>query len=1122
MRLVYIAGFLVYLMLSLIVIMPMEVSAFNATVTGSADAKNARSELDITKISVLAESQVSIQATDGQNYDMDCTNVGSYKCSYTFQENTLSPGAHTLIFHQENGTPSTMNHVFFVDNVAPNIISFSAEVIELPKNLSQLIGNKLNISLHANDPQLTNDENSCAGIKTISLTTETQTLLEKTVSPECDFELDELVNVENVEGNITLILSVTDAVGNLVTEQVAQLNVDFKAPSISDDFTLWLGDQEVTTIADQPQLFPYVDVQFSISEKDLSEVIVDASSLTANPAVYPSYTELEPDCELQGSQNICTLSNLELNPSSGNIMLSVRATDNNSNVAIKNITKTLEVVDVKGEITYFNPLEKHCDADICYMKKGSNIFKLNILHEQSVVPSLITLMTGEINPLPKMKVSTCNETISGTYECLAYLPVTIDQSGVSKKILLTTPSTDVNGNALKGITQTTVMVDTVKPNATSQAVISDLCPTAGMTATINLTAKEETSSKLFLTAETNTTTGGYNFTNECVKENSGDFYCEVLLQQFVSYPEKENITLVLEDLAGNKQTQEFNLRVCQAESDVAPESIRSIATATNQRINKRVASATTTKVFLPLTFQVQGSIAPNMEILAIESDGCLNTEYLGAKPYFINEDTFVRTQEFNANRGEVLFVVPIGKQNIMDDDVTIDCNLSIYQRIGETRYLIPEKQQVKITLDAYNNPLGTISNTTASQLTEIKDDIAGLQKDIDSRMKLHQTLEFICNIADLIGKVTQAVSIVESAVYVVALALYPISQSASGKVWGLVCKVVEKFESVKKVLFKNNASESLGSISTQVLKLACVLYRCGLCTVDGLMSTVNMGLSVGKALQSDKAKLAKTNKQIKQESDNIKKEGDALVQKTYDDFNKQSAEGYPTYDEYMANEGDKYQSRAINIQNRQAANVQANSQTNEEKSKNYNTYLADSFADSVKKSQETNSPWILDPYKSKTYAGICLCNSGMIYALNKERQLKCKEYTCIQSAAAQGLPISECQKDYKVASCLYVEGAMSKRTLMGQIWEGIKNSLLSDPVKTVRMAVCLDDYLPVNTGLTKQTACKSIIVDWRTVFCTLTDAYLHLRDIESLWSNPFEKSPLTPDGTDFCAGMSTT
>lgn len=1129
MRLKYIAGFLVYLVLSIMIILPVQVAAFNATVSGSTGAKDSRSELDVTNVKVYAESPVSIQATDGQSYSMTCTNVGNYECSYSFPENTLSPGAHQLILHQENGTPSTLNKVFYVDNLAPEIISSSVSVVSINSNTTALIGNKLNVSMKLIDPPLTSSAESCAGIKSISLTTETQSLLEKTIEPTCDYDLSEILSINNVEGNITIFATITDAVGQTTTEEIQTLDVDFKAPSIADDFTLLLGEEEITSMADQPQMVPFVTVRFFITENNLTSVIVDASSMTADPAVFPTYKNLQASCELQGGQNLCYVDNIQLNPNSGVITLGVTATDEDLNIAMKNITKTYEIVNKKGEITYFNPLQEHCDDQICYIKKGANKFQITILHDLGIIPSLITLATGDLSPVPKIKAMSCNETSIGQHDCFAVIPVTINQTDVGKKIVLTTPSTDITGNMLKGLLEYTVILDNDIPKATSQPLISDLCPTAGMTATINLTAYESTSSKLFFTAITNTTTGGYNFSSECSDKGAGNFYCEVLLQQFVSYPETENITLVLEDLAGNKQQIPFELRVCQAESDVAPENIRSIVASTNQKINKRVASITATNVFLALTFNIQSSAASRTEILAVESDGCLNTEYLGGKPYFINENTFVRTQDSSSNRGELLFVVPVGNQVIGEDAVTIDCNLSIYQRIGETRYLLPEKQQLKIDVGTYNNPLGTVSDNTQKQLNQIIDDITGLQEDIDSRMKLHKNLEWICKLANTLGQVSQAISIVESEGYVLAL-IAEIWGSGTA-VWTPVCKAVSAVRNPIKKIWPDKDAGTVNILS-KFVKAGCAIYNCGLCTVDGLMMTVNLGMSTAQLAksQSAKAEIVKSDlndqvkdvdSQLQQEQgklDTLKANLQAEVTPQDGDLNLEylnTSEGARTTSDISTTE-----KTITTLQNDKVDLTTTLSQDNKQLAQIYNQPILDQFSLALQEKDSTSSTWIIDPYKNKAYAGICLCNPGMIYALNKEKQLKCREYKCIEGAAEQGLPITECQQDYKVASCLYVEGAMTKRTFLGEVWQGIKNALLSDPVKTVRMGVCIDEYLPIDTGLQKQAGnCDTLLIGWREVFCGLTGAYLHLRDIKSLFTNPFENAPLTPDGENFCEGI---
>ncbi len=745
-----------------------------------------------------------------------------------------------------------------------------------------------------------------------------------------------------------------------------------------------------------------------------------------------------------------------------------------------------------------------------------NKFIIKINHNETIIPSLITINTGTYDFHP----TTCNQTSSSSYLCTANLLITKNQSGTEEKIQLVNPSTDLNGNNLEGITKTKVIIDADKPEIITGPTFSEICPTAGMKTTVNLTVKDKTSPKIFMKIKANKTTTEGLFTKECKKQDGDLFDCKLQMKNFVNYPENENISIEITDLAGNKLELEEPFEVCQAETQVAPETIRKITTEINQKINKRLATAIATKIFLPLTFEIQSNIASKTKIIALETDGCINTKYLGGEPYFLNEDEFIENQNLGVHRGEAILVVPIGKQMIAEDEAEINCTINIYETIKNTRYTKPEKQTLQISIPTYNNPLGTVDQATTKQLKTIKDEIKGLQTDIDKRMKLHQTFKTICMLSDILGKVSEALAIVQSAVYVVAVVMqvWPVTAEPGQELWKGVCNTITKgFFKNKKKLFKDNFLENSGSILKQFLKAGCTIYNCGFCTVDGLMTVASLTIQTGKDMKDldignkqgtdvDKSSDVNSASELNQQSNkpaNSDDGGDSSNSQSAVSTSKQTTSSSKN----TLNDLDKMSEEVGKEMLQKASTLKYKKPVH-------------TFAKKFK--NEGTSDWIIDPYKSKTYAGICLCNSGMIYALNKERQLKCREYKCIQNAAQEGLPIYNCQKDYAIGSCLYVEGAISKKTLLRQLWDGIKNSLLKDPIKATRMVLCVQDYLPIDVGWSTQQECDSVFTGALPTFCSLTDAYLHLRTVKNLYNNVFKSKGelLAPDGEDYCQGIS--
>ena len=53
-------------------------------------------------------------------------------------------------------------------------------------------------------------------------------------------------------------------------------------------------------------------------------------------------------------------------------------------------------------------------------------------------------------------------------------------------------------------------------------------------------------------------------------------------------------------------------------------------------------------------------------------------------------------------------------------------------------------------------------------------------------------LNSICKISTILGKFSQAISLIESAIYLVALVVLPFSAGTANDIWSLTCKIAEK------------------------------------------------------------------------------------------------------------------------------------------------------------------------------------------------------------------------------------------------------------------------------------------------------------------------------------------
>ncbi len=392
---------MMYLMLSLILILPTQTAAFTATVTGERGITDMRGIQDITEVHVEAESQTSIVSNFGELFEMTCEdNNGTYLCEHLFPLNGLDPGTHTLSFTQTNGAPPSLQHVFYVDGAAPQIVNQDFT----------LTSQGLLIDYSLKDTLIGGDSSICSGITSIAITTESQTIFEQTINDSpCELTDSILIPLTGLSGEFTFFLTITDALSQSTTISLGSFKVDYVSPTFQE-IGVWMGNKSITQIASHPVVAPYVTVTVQVKEDNLSMMIADLSEFTADPLLSNSYENLLGSCLPVPGFSTCYFFGIHLAPINPTVTIPVRAIDGQGNVGTDNLSVTFDVVEERGEVVYFDPLEKHCDSETsdCYVKKGVNKFRIGIIEGgASIIPSFITLRTSMVSHVSTVKPISC-------------------------------------------------------------------------------------------------------------------------------------------------------------------------------------------------------------------------------------------------------------------------------------------------------------------------------------------------------------------------------------------------------------------------------------------------------------------------------------------------------------------------------------------------------------------------------------------------------------------------------------------------------------------------------------------------------------------------------------------
>jgi len=98
----------------------------------------------------------------------------------------------------------------------------------------------------------------------------------------------------------------------------------------------------------------------------------------------------------------------------------------------------------------------------------------------------------------------------------------------------------------------------------------------------------------------------------------------------------------------------------------------------------------------------------------------------------------------------------------------------------------------------------------------------------------------------------------------------------------------------------------------------------------------------------------------------------------------------------------------------------------------------------------------LDPKHNLILAVVTLCIPGIIYGLDKYRQIECAYGVCLQDAVQNGVPMSACEEQKEYATCKYVMGelfAFLPWTALFDYVMGLVKNALMDPLAALGLVI---------------------------------------------------------------------
>gem|GEM_PF-1985982 len=1132
-----VALFMVYLTVSLIFVSALALRAdavLQVQVTGQDQVPSFRRTNDTTSITVFADSNLVTLLSGAGGLNLSCTNAtNGYLCTYTFPEAYQSPGRYSLTLQQSAGTPPTTTTSYVVDGTPP---AFSrAEITQLGGSVSAAYTIRDTASATTSD---------CSGLAMVKLIVNDNVVASDALSG-CDASGVLTGAAPGIDGQAKIYLLAMDALGNAGTSAVVTRAIDTVPPILPTTFQLLRNGADVMQLSTDAAAVQRADLVFTVTESALKSVTVDASGLTQEPALQAAYKTLTPACTGDETKT-CIVRDLQLDPASGDLSITVTARDASGNSASGQAVKTLAIENTKPTIAYLGRADLRCDT--CYLGSGTNILLAEVDAPGGLRGGGLFLTT----PDGTLAAQNCTNTQGSSWSCTFAYAVT-GTSG-QKTISVSPASMDDLGNAFSPLSKT-FKLDTKRSQVIGAPKADALCPAAGQTLTVTATVKD-TSPSLRIWANVSDVTDRENTTGTCTPGDDG-FLCTLTIDSFVSVHTKGEVPITVTDEAGNTAQMLLKLEVCEAEPDATPNYITGIdPSGPLPIVDKRLASLIPFRVNVPLKLTFKG----NAKVTQVRRVTCDNPFMLRNQAYMLNE----------FSQYPVLAAYYQYDGAWPNGTVPLNCTVDFTIRRGNTIYLKPESENLSFSLPVARQELGNPGDAIREKENNLVADINKLQDRIKSKAAIDNSLGKVCKMAEMLGEANAALQAVKAVLYSIAVALVGtgIGSAAGIALWAKANLVLSSFHNfvntyiwpvgwisgggvAKGGVGAVGAAQAFGAgkakLSVQAIgymvKWTCGLYECKMYDAG---EWAKLGLET-KTVQNFLDK--QTNKWTGDE-----KAWQSAFGK--DELHVTSKGGFSlfrpsgTSDEYYLFDpgSGSYIFDLVSFTARGAVLPfmygRGDGSSLGQTAPDQLQYQTNSYVDAV--SSITGDNWIVNPYRSTRYDGMCI--PAQLYNARKEKQLKCIELKCIREAAEKGMPITQCEEQFSAQSCLYLESAQARthgsigNILLGAVAQIALQMVLGYLVQRAFKTGCqplysifeIDLQGTATAGAASQASpdisCNvkgepgvhlwsNILCGSRAVACGLIGAAFNFQELAGFADSLRAENPTVPTGQDFCEGL---
>jgi len=794
--------FMIYLVLSLTIFTANALAGFSYSITGERGIQGYRAKEDSLNFDIWAEANVSFLTRQGTEYPLFCENADNkVHCQFATMVELTDLNVIPLTLIHKRDPPVEYPVSVVVDSLEPTI-SYSLEKINNVLVMNYTIVDK---AYQGND--------NCSGIENIDISIDNKQYQEVITGNKCFFSGTIKHNLsDGFYGILTTTISTYDKVGNENTN-TSEILLDTQGPIITDNYEIYSGNvlrDKFSRTADLPsQVVVYVEDE----NLAVSQVYGDLSGLNLNPA--NNYLNMNAICnKLNGNKTYkCVFNGISVRPRNDTLTIKVKATDTEGNINEKTLSKTITIVSDPGAPLFIGPEKKHCNDDLtnCYINNGRQTFILEINQGSDFNNTILNYGIADT------KVPSLCKSVEDKWYCWANYEV---KETEPFKVYIAYPSADYFGNQLSSL-ERTIYVDNVPPIIASNITPNmPGCLADGDELILSFKVNESDSDELIAYVNTtNITSSGIHY-GECEREGN-EWDCSITINGFITTYDKKMKKVIVEDLAGNKDQENYEFEVCIKNPNAMPNLISSIKQSNTPRVDRRTASFLPVKTYIPLKIDTKGNgkiISMNVDkCSALDDDG---NELMSSENYFIGNNLVLSIGKSGAK-------LPLGS-------IDINCTISAKMRQGKNVFLNPEIETFIIEAETYNNPLGTLDDAINNKIKQQKAAIRDLNDEIDDRKAWDSFFGTLCRAVQVIVKINSILQTLKSALYAVCLVLgEPIGES----IWTSVAPPLNAIDKVVQKFIWPTGIDIENWIG-YIVKGTCQIYTCQFYKPTGLYSMV--------------------------------------------------------------------------------------------------------------------------------------------------------------------------------------------------------------------------------------------------------------------------------------------